>query len=215
MSGSRSSGASQVLIIRHGEKLGSANNEAEGGPNLSPRGSARAFALPSLFVPGTPQIDCALAAANGTDDRSRSSSGTAVGSVTGTYGQVSIEGTAPRFPMPAFVFATQASHRSNRPVETVSPLLAAFDLPLDASHSDDDYGKVAQDILTHPKYAGAVVLVCWHHGKIQALAGALRVSQPPSWPGTVFDRVWQLIYSGGTPSLANLPQLLLYGDSTT
>ena len=202
MSGSGLSGPSQVLIIRHGEKLGSADNDEEGGPNLSTRGSARAFALPSLFNPVTPQTDCALVAA--------------VGSVTGTYGVVSIEGKAPRFAMPAFVFATQASHHSNRPVETVSPLLAAFNLPLDNSHSDDDYGKVAQDILTHSKYAGAVVLVCWHHGKIQALAEALGVSQPPPWPGgTVFDRVWQLVYSGGTPSLANLPQQLLYGDSTT
>ena len=201
MSGSGLSGPSQVLIIRHGEKLGSADNDEEGGPNLSTRGSARAFALPSLFNPVTPQTDCALVAA--------------VGSVTGTYSQVSIEGNAPRFAMPAFVFATQASHHSNRPVETVSPLLAAFNLPLDNSRSDDDYGKVAQDILTHSKYAGAVVLVCWHHGKIQALAEALRVSQPPSWPGTVFDRVWQLVYSGGTPSLANLPQQLLYDDSPT
>jgi hypothetical protein len=74
---------------------------------------------------------------------------------------------------------------------------------------------VAQDILNHPKYAGAVVLVCWHHGKIQALAAALRASQPPSWPGTVFDRVWQRMYSAGTPSLANLPRQLLYGDSAT
>lgn len=201
MSGSGSSGPSQVLIIRHGEKLGSADNDAEGGPNLSPRGSARAAALPSLFVPVTPQTDCALAAA--------------AGSVTGIYGQVSIEGNAPRFFKPAFVFATQASHQSNRPVETVSPLLAAFNLPLDDSHSDDDYCKVAHDILTHSKYTAAVVLVCWHHGKIPALAEALGVSQPPSWPGTVFDRVWRLLYSGGTPSLANLPQQLLYGDFTS
>lgn len=201
MSGSGSSGPSQVLIIRHGEKLGSADHDSDGGPNLSIRGSARAAALPSLFVPETPQKDCALLAA--------------AGSVTGTYGQVSIEGNAPRFVKPAFVFATKASHHSNRPVETVSPLIAAFSLPLDDSHSDDDYGKVADDILTHSKYAGAIVLGCWHHGNIQPLAEALHVSNPPPWPGTVFDRVWQLVYSGGRPSLANLPQQLLYGDSAT
>lgn len=201
MSGSGSSGPSQVLIIRHGEKLGSADNDAEGGPNLSPRGSARAMALPSLFVPVEPQTDCALAAA--------------ASSVTGTYGEVAIKGTSPRFCMPAFVFATQASAHSKRPVETVSPLLGAFNLPLDDSHSDNDYCRVAHDILDHSKYAGTVVLVCWHHGNIPALAEALGVSQPPSWPGTVFDRVWQLVYSGGRPSLANLPQQLLYGDSAT
>ena len=201
MSENGSTGPSQILIIRHGEKLGSADNDDEGGPNLSLRGSARALALPSLFAPATPQTDCALADAEG--------------SVKGTYGKVAIQGNAPRFAIPAFVFATKASHHSNRPIETVSGLLAAFNLPLDDSHSDDDYCKVAQDILTHPKYAGQIVLVCWHHGKSPALAQALGVSQPPSWPGTVFDRVWQLVYSGATPLLTDLPQQLLFGDSTT
>jgi len=106
---------------------------------------------------------------------------------------------------------TTATGRSKRS----QGCLAAFNLPLDDSHSDDDYCKVAQDILTHPKYAGQIVLVCWHHGKIPSLAQALGVSQPPSWPGTVFDRVWQLVYSGAKPSLTDLPQQLLFGDSAT
>jgi hypothetical protein len=117
--------------------------------------------------------------------------------------------------MPAFVFATKASHYSNRPVETVSALLAAFNQPLDDNHSDGDYAQVASDILTKSKYAGQVVLVCWHHGEIPALAQALGIVQPPPWPGSVFDRVWQLVFSGGTASLSHLPQQLLYGDSPT
>jgi hypothetical protein len=201
MSGNASTGPSQILIIRHGEKLGSADNDNDGGPNLSPRGSARALALPSLFAPAMPQTDCALAGKTG--------------SVTGIYGRMAIQGNAPRFAMPAFVFATKASHHSNRPVETVSGLLAAFSLPLDDSHADDDYCKVAQDILTHSKYAEQIILVCWHHGKIPVLAQALGVSEPPSWPGTVFDRVWQLLYSGGKPLLTDFPQRLLFEDSTT
>jgi hypothetical protein len=198
---SGSTGPSQVFIIRHGEKLGSADNDDEGGPDLSPRGSARAMALPSLFVPVTPQLACTLVAN--------------AGSATGTYSEVAIQGNAPRFAMPAFVFATKASHHSNRPVETVSALLAAFNLPLDDDHSDGDYAQVASDILTKSKYAGQVVLVCWHHGEIPALAQALGIAQPPPWPGSVFDRVWQLVYSGGMPSLLNSPQQLLYGDSPT
>ena len=50
-----SSGPKQVLLIRHGEKLGSGDRDEDGGPNLSLRGSARAMALPSLFSPATPQ----------------------------------------------------------------------------------------------------------------------------------------------------------------
>jgi len=203
MSATGSTGPSQVLIIRHGEKLGSADNDGEGGPDLSPRGATRAMALPSLFVPVEPQTACALAAAASSTSGSYS------------YSQVAIQGNSPRFPMPAFVFATRASHHSNRPVETVSGLLAAFNLPLNNSHSDDDYAKVASDILTKSEYAEQIVLVCWHHGKIPALAQALGILQPPPWPGSVFDRVWQLTYSAGTPSLSNLPQQLLYGDSAT
>ncbi len=196
-----SSGPKQVLLIRHGEKLGSGDRDEDGGPNLSLRGSARAMALPSLFSPATPQLACDLTAG--------------AGAVTGSYSTVDISGSAPRFQMPAFVFATKASHHSNRPIETISPLLAAFKLPLDADHSDDDYAKVARDILSKPKYRGAIVLVCWHHGKIPDLARALGATNPPPWPGTVFDRVWQLDYSGSAPALSNLPQQLLYGDSNT
>ncbi len=137
------------------------------------------------------------------------------GAVTGSYSTVEISGSAPRFQMPAFIFATKASHHSNRPLETISPLLAAFKVPLDADHSDDDYAKVARDILSKPKYREAIVLVCWHHGKIPDLARALGATNPPPWRGTVFDRVWQLDYSGSASALSNLPQQLLYGDFNT
>jgi hypothetical protein len=41
----------QVLMIRHGEKLGNSSDDIDGGPDPSLRGSARAAALPSLFAP--------------------------------------------------------------------------------------------------------------------------------------------------------------------
>jgi hypothetical protein len=58
-----------------------------------------------------------------------------------------------------------------------------------------------------------IVLICWHHGKIPDLAKALGVFNPPKWDGKVFDRVWQITYTKGKASLADLPQMLLYGDS--
>jgi hypothetical protein len=128
---------------------------------------------------------------------------------------VQIQGTAPRFSTPGFLFATQASKSSNRPVETITPLSAALNLTYDDKHADGDYAKVASDILTDSKYAGKVVLVCWHHGNIPNLATALGVSSPPAWPGSVFDRVWVISYSNGTASLANDAQMLLYGDSSS
>jgi hypothetical protein len=196
-----SSGPRQVLIIRHGEKLGSADNDQEGGPDLSPRGSARATALPLLFVPVSPQTACALTANSH--------------HVNLAYGTVDISGSTPRFSLPAAVFATRASHHSNRPIETVSPLVAAFNLPLEADHPDDRYDKVAEDLLNKPEYVGKIILVCWHHGNIPALARALDVDNPPPWPGSVFDRIWQLDYAGGRPVLSDQPQRLLFGDAAT
>ena len=94
-------------------------------------------------------------------------------------------------------------------------------LDINSKHADDDYQKVADDILGNSKHAGKLVLICWHHGKIPCLTTALG-GKPPhsSWPGTVFDRVWQIDYPEGTSTPKNLPvknlaQMLLYGDTST
>ena len=47
---SDSSGPQTIHLVRHGEKLGDASSDKDGGPDLSVRGSARAAALPSLFT---------------------------------------------------------------------------------------------------------------------------------------------------------------------
>ncbi|MFA6920507.1 MAG: histidine phosphatase family protein [Gallionella sp.] len=124
------------------------------------------------------------------------------------------------FGKPDFLFATQASKHSNRPVETITPLAQALNLKIDSKHADDDFQKVADDILGNSKYAGKFILICWHHGKIPELTTALGGTPPyATWPGTVFDRVWKIDYSkgGGAPKnlpVANYPQMLLYGDSS-
>jgi hypothetical protein len=189
------------MLIRHGEKLGDSSSDKDGGPNLSIRGSARAAALPQLFAPSKTPYGCALSLGKKQ-------------AFNGEYVSVAIQGTAPRFSTPAFLFATQASKSSNRPVETITPLSAALNLTYDDKHADSDYAKVASDILTDSKYAGAVVLVCWHHSNLPNLATKLGIASPPPWHGTVFDRVWAISYSSGTASLADDPQMLLYGDAS-
>lgn len=121
------------------------------------------------------------------------------------------------FGKPDFLFAAKASKHSNRPVETITPLAQALGLRIDAKHEDDDFEKVAQDILTNSKYAGKLILICWHHGKIPELTTALGAIPPCSpWPGDVFDRVWKIDYPGGSQGglpAQNIPQMLLYGDT--
>ena len=116
---------------------------------------------------------------------------------------ISIPATLPK---PDFLLASQQSKHSNRPVETITPLAKALGMEINSKHADDDYAKVADDILNHPKYAGKNVFICWHHGKIPKLAEALGVSNPINpWPGNVFDRVWKIDYSKGKPVFQNLP----------
>jgi len=128
---------SQVLIIRHGEKVGDPNKDNDGGRHLSVRGSARAAALPSLFSHAMPQLSCKFHAHEG--------------SFVGEYRQIPLKGAAPRFSTPNYIFATEPSKNSKRPLETVLPLATALNLPVYDSIKDDEPGikKMVNAILQH------------------------------------------------------------------
>ena len=195
-------GPSYVLIIRHGEKVGDPKtDDDEGGINLSIQGSARATALPSLFVPTQSQLTCEV----DLDPHHFKCS----------YEAMPVAGPPARFPTPDFIFATQESKHSKRPIETATPTATALGLPLNDGYKDKDKDiqKMAQAILTGAAYAGKVVLICWHHGKIPDVAQAFGVSSPPKWDGKIFDRVWQITFPNGKAKLDDLPQRLLFGDS--
>jgi hypothetical protein len=189
----------RVLIIRHGEKLGDPKKDDDGGRHLSIRGSARAAALPLLFVAAEPELSCSLH--HKADE------------FHGRYRQIPINGKAPRFSTPNHIFATQRSKNSNRPVETVTPLGTAINVPINDgfANKDQDIKKMVNAILND--YPGEIILICWHHGKIPDLAKALGISKPPKWDGKVFDRVWQITFPKGKATLEDSPQQLLYGDS--
>jgi hypothetical protein len=123
-------------------------------------------------------------------------------------------GAAPHnLPRPDFLFATHQSKKSNRPVETITPLSEALKLPISAEIEDDDFATLAKEMLSG-KYAGKVVLVAWHHGKIPGFARALGATPPyDPWPETQFDRVWRIDYRDGKAVLTDLPQGLMAGDS--
>src|SRR5258707_14573728 len=97
-------GPGQVLIIRHGEKVGDPKKDDDGGRNLSILGSARAAAVPSLFAPALPQPSCKLHIKSG--------------EVVGLYRQISLQGKTPQFSTPNFIFCTQKSRENKQPVQT-------------------------------------------------------------------------------------------------
>ena len=116
-------------------------------------------------------------------------------------------------PKPVCLFATHVSKKSNRPVETITPLSQALGLPISAEIADKDFATLAAELLSG-KYAGKVVLVAWHHGSLPGFARALGAIPPyDPWPETQFDRVWRIDFRDGKATLTDLPQGLLAGDS--
>jgi hypothetical protein len=210
-----------VMIIRHGEKPGDPSNE-DGGPDLSILGSARAAALPSLFIPSplsgnVSQLTCKLAVG-------------AESQFTGVYGSSKLPATESRFPTPSFLFATAPSNSSSRPVETITPLAQALQffnnptLTINDSFANDSNGisGLKAEILQKPNiYGGQVVLICWHHGTIPELTEAFGVpsNELPwtKWPSTTFDLIFYITWPSETSpnALLNIfAQQLLYGDVT-
>ncbi len=119
---------------------------------------------------------------------------------------------APRLPKPDAIFATARSKSSNRPVETVTPLAQFLKLPIRHDFDEHATGPLAAEVLGG-KYAGKVVLLCWHHGQIPALAAALGVTDAPAaWEAQVFNQVWKITYSAGQAKLTILSEGLLPGD---
>jgi hypothetical protein len=116
-------------------------------------------------------------------------------------------------PRPAFLFAARATRKSNRPVETLTPLSEALRVPIDSKFDDADYKGLAR-LLLGGKYAGTVVVVSWRHDSLPALAKALGAKPPDkTWPDAQFDRVWRIDYREGGPVLTDVPQGLLPIDS--
>jgi hypothetical protein len=206
-----------VMIIRHGEKAGDPSVDKGGGPDLSILGSARAAALPSLFTPdptasskvqNLQQLSCDVTAGQSNQ-------------FAGTYGATTIPAGNSRFPVPDFLFATQASNSSNRPVETITPLSQALaGLKINSQFPDASYKELAKEILGNPQtYGGQVILICWHHGKAPKLAKHLGVSQKQldpwdPWNPKVFDLVFHITWdSSGTANLKVHYQQLLFGDT--
>ena len=118
----------------------------------------------------------------------------------------------PRLRRPDVLFATARSKHSNRPVETITPLSAALKLPINNTFDDHDTAGIAQEILSG-KYAGKVVVICWHHGEIATLAQALGLPAQARWHDDVFNQIWQITYPQASPTLTVVPENLLPGDS--
>jgi phosphohistidine phosphatase SixA len=124
------------------------------------------------------------------------------------------------------IFATADSPQSHRPRLTMEPLAKAMRMKIDDRYQENDYPKVADEILQNSKYDQSNIVICWHHGEILELAAALGVDADklppeshwpsPPWPGEVFGWLLQVCYDADgnlNPSQTLcINQQLMYDD---
>jgi hypothetical protein len=102
------------------------------------------------------------------------------------------------------LFACKDSENSDRPVLTITPLATALEKKIHHEFKDKLFAELVTHFQQNAKlYAGSNIVICWHHGKILDLAGAMGASPgtlpsssnwPKQWPGTVFGWLLQMYY---------------------
>lgn len=108
-----------------------------------------------------------------------------------------------------------AQHRT---YQTLQGLGERFGLPIAPACAEGEEASLASSLMRDHK---GVVLICWDHAHIPALATALPLAEgtaiPRKWPDDRFDVVWafSLVPGSGRYSFAQIPQQLLAGDADT
>lgn len=113
------------------------------------------------------------------------------------------------FHKPDYIFATKVGDSVNlkesesmRPLQTVAPLAnqLAYDNPkgfsVNTSYFNEHYVQLAQILLKNSLYKNKMILICWHHGRINQLAQALGATESlKKWPANNYDSVYVLKYN--------------------
>ncbi len=108
----------------------------------------------------------------------------------------------------------------HRTYQTIQGLSGRVGLQISSPFPEGQESQLAAAVVNG--FSG-VVLICWEHDHIPALASAFPAVSgtaiPAAWPGDRFDVVWSFTLVAGTNPLeyafGQLPQQLLSGDSDT
>jgi len=109
---------------------------------------------------------------------------------------------------------------THRTYETILGLSGRLGVAIDSPFGEGQEPQLAASVVS--SYSG-VVLICWEHDHIPALASALPTvpgtAIPQKWPGDRFDVVWTFtLVPGSAPArytFGQVPQQLLSGDTDT
>jgi len=117
-------------------------------------------------------------------------------------------------------YGDPAKTTAYRTYQTIQALSSRLTLPVVSAFAEGQESALAASVVTG--YPG-VVLICWEHDHIPALASALPATAgtviPQQWPGDRFDVIWTFtLVPGATPAqytFGQVPQQLLSGDTDT
>ena len=120
-----------------------------------------------------------------------------------------------QLPVAIYAMVTSKNHSSTRCVQTVGPLASALGIPLIAQYTWGDYKAMVDAINQDSDYEGKTVMICWEHKGLGDIAAYFGVKPTPVY-GSVYDRLWVIDFDDGNfSSFQDLPQQLMYGDTTT
>ena len=110
--------------------------------------------------------------------------------------------------------------QGHRTYQTIQGLSARLGVPINSAFAEGQESALASAVVAD--YTG-VVLICWEHQHIPAIATALPTVSgtqvPATWPGDRFDVIWSFtLQPGAAPTeyaFSQIPQQLLAGDGTT
>jgi hypothetical protein len=119
---------------------------------------------------------------------------------------------AAKFTDARFLYASHSS--SSRPRQTLEPLAAKLNLDVNLA-----FGKGGEQALADAaKACAGIVLICWQHEYMSAVANAIlgnSMTAPQEWPQDRFDVTWVFDFnqSAGAYTFNQQAQCLLAGDS--
>ena len=108
--------------------------------------------------------------------------------------------------------------QAHRTFQTIQGLAGRLGLPIQSPVPEGQEPALIEAILAS---GGQVVLICWEHHHIPALAQAIptldATTVPTAWPGDRFDVIWTfgLDPATGRYAFGQVPQQLLEGDTDT
>jgi len=110
--------------------------------------------------------------------------------------------------------------QAHRTYQTIQGLSGRLNVPINTPFAEGQEPALATAVVAD--YTG-VVLICWEHQHIPAIAAALPTVSgtqiPAAWPGDRFDLIWSFSLQPGASSttyaFSQIPQQVLSGDSAT